>query len=64
MGVAGGQALWTLAASAGVVALLSASEPAFRTLKLAVPAISPRPCEAVHGLEQLLALCTGLGRIP
>ena len=35
MGVASGQALWTLAASAGVVALLSASEPAFRALKLA-----------------------------
>lgn len=35
LGVAGGQALWTLAASAGVVALLSASEPAFRALKLA-----------------------------
>jgi threonine/homoserine/homoserine lactone efflux protein len=34
-GVAIGQALWTLAASAGVVALLSASEPAFRALKLA-----------------------------
>ncbi len=35
LGVAGGQAVWTLAASAGVVALLSASEPAFRALKLA-----------------------------
>ncbi len=35
LGVAGGQALWTLAASAGVVALLSASEPAFHALKLA-----------------------------
>ena len=34
-GVALGQAIWTLAASAGVVALLSASEPAFRALKLA-----------------------------
>jgi threonine/homoserine/homoserine lactone efflux protein len=34
-GVALGQALWTLAASAGVVAVLSASEPAFRALKLA-----------------------------
>jgi threonine/homoserine/homoserine lactone efflux protein len=33
-GVALGQAVWTLAASAGVVALLSASEPAFRALKL------------------------------
>ena len=34
-GVATGQAIWTIAASAGVVALLSASEPAFRALKLA-----------------------------
>ena len=34
-GVALGQAIWTLAASVGVVAILSASEPAFRALKLA-----------------------------
>jgi threonine/homoserine/homoserine lactone efflux protein len=34
VGVALGQAVWTLAASAGVVALLSASEPAFHALKL------------------------------
>lgn len=34
-GVALGQAMWTIAASLGVVALLSASEPAFRALKLA-----------------------------
>ncbi len=34
VGVAAGQAIWTIAASAGVVALLSASEPVFRTLKL------------------------------
>jgi threonine/homoserine/homoserine lactone efflux protein len=34
-GVAAGQAMWTVAASAGVVALLTASEPVFRTLKLA-----------------------------
>jgi len=34
-GVAMGQAVWTVAASAGVVALLSASEPVFRALKLA-----------------------------
>jgi threonine/homoserine/homoserine lactone efflux protein len=33
-GVAMGQAVWTIAASAGVVALLSASEPLFRALKL------------------------------
>jgi len=34
-GVALGLATWTIAASAGVVTLLSASEPAFRALKLA-----------------------------
>ena len=34
-GVSLGQAVWTVAASAGVVALLTASEPVFRTLKLA-----------------------------
>jgi threonine/homoserine/homoserine lactone efflux protein len=34
-GVSIGQAVWTIAASVGVVALLSASEPAFRALKLA-----------------------------
>jgi threonine/homoserine/homoserine lactone efflux protein len=33
-GVALGQAVWSVAASAGVVAILSASEPAFRALKL------------------------------
>ena len=33
-GVAAGQAVWTLAASAGLVAVLSASEPVFRALKL------------------------------
>jgi threonine/homoserine/homoserine lactone efflux protein len=35
LGVSLGQAMWTLAASAGLVALLSASEPAFKALKLA-----------------------------
>jgi threonine/homoserine/homoserine lactone efflux protein len=34
-GVATGQAVWTLAASAGIVAVLSASEPVFRALELA-----------------------------
>jgi threonine/homoserine/homoserine lactone efflux protein len=33
-GVAAGQAIWTVAASAGLVALLTASEPVFRTLRL------------------------------
>jgi threonine/homoserine/homoserine lactone efflux protein len=35
IGVVGGQAVWALAASAGVAALLVASEPAFVALKLA-----------------------------
>jgi threonine/homoserine/homoserine lactone efflux protein len=35
VGVSAGQACWTLAASAGVVALLQASEPAFLALRLA-----------------------------
>ena len=35
VGVSAGQAIWTLAASAGVVAVLTASEPAFHALKLA-----------------------------
>jgi threonine/homoserine/homoserine lactone efflux protein len=35
LGVASGQAVWTVAASAGLAALLVASEPAFMALKLA-----------------------------
>lgn len=35
LGVASGQAVWTLAASAGITALLLASEPAFLAVKLA-----------------------------
>src|SRR5262245_56934056 len=35
LGVVTGQAIWTLAASAGVAALLVASEPAFVAVKLA-----------------------------
>ncbi|HEU5263079.1 MAG TPA: LysE family translocator [Gaiellaceae bacterium] len=34
-GVSAGQAVWTIAASAGIVALLTASEPVFRAIKLA-----------------------------
>jgi threonine/homoserine/homoserine lactone efflux protein len=34
VGVAAGQAVWTVAASAGLAALLVASEPAFRALRL------------------------------
>jgi threonine/homoserine/homoserine lactone efflux protein len=35
VGVSSGQAVWTLAASAGVAAVIAASEPAFTALKLA-----------------------------
>ena len=35
LGVSSGQAVWALAASAGLAALLAASEPAFVALKLA-----------------------------
>jgi threonine/homoserine/homoserine lactone efflux protein len=35
LGVSSGQAVWTLAATAGIAALLQASEPAFVALKLA-----------------------------
>jgi threonine/homoserine/homoserine lactone efflux protein len=35
LGVASGQAVWTIAASVGVAALIAASEPAFVALKLA-----------------------------
>ncbi len=35
LGVSTGQAVWTLAASAGITALLLASEPAFLAVKLA-----------------------------
>ncbi|MGH2980755.1 MAG: LysE family transporter, partial [Solirubrobacterales bacterium] len=38
LGVASGQAIWTVAASAGLAALLVASEPAFTALKLMVAA--------------------------
>src|SRR5919106_2040817 len=35
LGVSAGQAVWTLAASAGVAAVIAASEPAFLALRLA-----------------------------
>ena len=55
-GVALGQAIWTLAASAGVVAILSASEPAFRALKLAGAAYL-----VYLGAQSLLAAYRGAG---
>jgi threonine/homoserine/homoserine lactone efflux protein len=56
-GVALGQAVWTIAASAGVVALLSASEPVFRALKLAGAAYL-----VYLGAESLWAAIRGRGK--
>jgi threonine/homoserine/homoserine lactone efflux protein len=50
LGVASGQAVWTVAASAGIAALLVASEPAFVALKLAGAAYL-----VALGLQALLA---------
>ena len=54
LGVSTGQAVWTLAASAGVAALLVASEPAFLALKLAGAAYL-----VFLGAQALLAACRG-----
>ena len=51
LGVASGQAIWTLAAAAGVAALLVASEPAFLALKYAG---AVRPSAARHAPEPAL----------
>jgi threonine/homoserine/homoserine lactone efflux protein len=56
LGVSTGQAVWTLAASAGVAALLVASEPAFLALKLAGAAY------LVYLGAQALLAALGLGR--
>ena len=53
-GVAAGQAVWTIAASAGIVALLSASEPVFRAIKLAGAAYL-----VYLGLQSLVAAVRG-----
>jgi threonine/homoserine/homoserine lactone efflux protein len=53
-GVSAGQAIWTIAASAGIVALLSASEPLFRTIKLAGAAYL-----VYLGLQSLVAAVRG-----
>ena len=53
-GVSAGQALWTIAASAGIVALLSASEPVFRAIKLAGAAYL-----VYLGLQSLVAAVRG-----
>jgi threonine/homoserine/homoserine lactone efflux protein len=56
LGVSTGQAVWTLAASAGVAALLVASEPAFLALKLAGAAYL-----VYLGAQALLAALRGAG---
>jgi threonine/homoserine/homoserine lactone efflux protein len=57
-GVSTGQAVWTIAASAGVVALLSSSEPFFRALKLAGAAYL-----VYLGAQSLVAALIGRGPI-
>ena len=54
-GIIGGIAVWTLAASAGVAALLSASEPVFRALQIAGAAYLVYLGAAVHRLGALAA---------
>jgi threonine/homoserine/homoserine lactone efflux protein len=56
-GVALGQAVWTVASSIGVVALLSASEPVFRAVKIAGAAYV-----VYLGVASLLAACAGRER--
>jgi threonine/homoserine/homoserine lactone efflux protein len=56
-GVAAGQAVWTVAASAGVVALLTASEPVFRALKLVGAAYL-----VYLGIQSLWAAVRGRGK--
>ena len=58
-GVSAGQAVWTIAASAGIVALLSASEPVFRAIKLAGAAYL-----VYLGLHALVAAVRGHARAP
>jgi threonine/homoserine/homoserine lactone efflux protein len=57
LGVALGQAVWTLAASAGIAALLVASEPAFMAVKLAGAAYL-----VFLGAQTLLAALRGAER--
>jgi threonine/homoserine/homoserine lactone efflux protein len=58
LGVAAGQAAWTLATAAGVAALLAASEPAFLALKLAGAAYL-----VFLGLQALRAALWGGARV-
>jgi threonine/homoserine/homoserine lactone efflux protein len=59
LGVSAGQAVWTLAASAGLAALLVASEPAFVALKLVGAAYL-----VYLGAQSLLAALRGRSRTP
>jgi threonine/homoserine/homoserine lactone efflux protein len=57
VGVAAGQLVWTVAASAGITAILVASEPVFAAIRLAGAAY------LVHlGVTTLLAGLRGIGR--
>jgi threonine/homoserine/homoserine lactone efflux protein len=58
-GVSAGQAVWTIAASAGIVALLSASEPVFRAIKLAGAAYL-----VYLGLQSLVSAVRGYEHLP
>jgi threonine/homoserine/homoserine lactone efflux protein len=58
VGVAGGQATWTVATAAGIAALLAASEPVFRTVKLVGAAYL-----ILLGLQSLRAALTRGNRV-
>jgi threonine/homoserine/homoserine lactone efflux protein len=58
LGVSTGQALWALATAFGVAALLAASEPAFKALKLAGAAYL-----VYLGAQSLLAALRGMERV-
>ena len=58
LGVSTGQALWALATAFGVAALLAASEPAFKVLKLAGAAYL-----VYLGAQSLLAALRGIERV-
>jgi len=59
VGVVGGQAIWTLATSAGIAALLVASRPAFTALKYAGAAYL-----IYLGAQALVAALRGSGHAP
>jgi threonine/homoserine/homoserine lactone efflux protein len=59
VGVASGQVIWTLATSAGLAAVLAASEPVFRALKLVGAAYL-----VYLGAQALLVAVRARGRLP